>query len=457
MTPPFLARHLFYPLHEALLRRPTFSMLRDLEASQWRAREEIERLQESALTSLLQTAARHAPWHAGRIEAAGVDPFGSEPVTLEALRKIPPMTKADARRHGSAMAWEGVPGGAQSYNTGGSSGEPLIFRFGRRRQASDAAGRMRSRAWWGVAPGEPEVYLWGAPVELNKTDRLKNLRDGLINQWVMNAFEMTPARMDGYLEAVRAIKPACLYGYASSVTLLAGRAKARGIDMRLPGLKVVATTGEPLFDHQRALIQEVFGVPAANEFGSRDVGFTAHETPEGKLLLLSESIILESLDPEGNPVGPGEMGEAVMTGLHSEAQPFIRYRTGDMVRLSGAACPAGRGLHVIDEVAGRTTDFLVKADGAVMHALGVIYVVREVPGVAAFKIIQHAVDELEVWVVPGEAWDEAARERVVAGLIERMGAGTSVDVVLKGEIPPEDSGKYRYVVSRVPVEGVVDS
>ena len=30
----------------------------------------------------------------------------------------------------------------------------------------------------------------------------------------------------------------------------------------------------------------------------------------------------------------GELGEAVMTGLCSDAQPFIRYRTGDMVRMS---------------------------------------------------------------------------------------------------------------------------
>ncbi len=62
------------------------------------------------------------------------------------------------------------------------------------------------------------------------------------------------------------------------------------------------------------LIGEVFGVPVANEFGSRDIGFTAHETPQGQLLLMSESIILEVLDEQGQPVAPGETGEAVMTG-----------------------------------------------------------------------------------------------------------------------------------------------
>ena len=169
----------------------------------------------------------------------------------------------------------------------------------------------------------------------------------------------------------------------------------------------MCTTGEPLFDHQRQLIGEAFGAPVANEFGSRDIGFTAHETPEGQLLLMSESIILEVLDEQGLPVAPGETGEAVMTALESFAQPFIRYRTGDVVRLSDEPCRDGRGLHVIEEVVGRTTDFVVRADGAIMHALSVIYVLRAVPGVGEFKIVQHSVRDLEVLVVPNARWEES--------------------------------------------------
>ena len=55
---------------------------------------------------------------------------------------------------GDRIVWPRVPGGAFPYNTGGSSGEPLLFHYGRRRQASDAAGRMRARLWWGVDVGD---------------------------------------------------------------------------------------------------------------------------------------------------------------------------------------------------------------------------------------------------------------------------------------------------------------
>ena len=70
----------------------------------------------------------------------------------------------------------------------------------------------------------------------------------------------------------------------------------------------------------------------------------------GKMLLMSESIILEVLDSDGHQVPSGETGEAVMTGLCSDAQPFIRYRTGDMLTLSSESDKTGRGLHVIENV-----------------------------------------------------------------------------------------------------------
>lgn len=447
----WLVKRLVYPLHEAVLRRPTFPYLRMLERTQWLSRAELEALQQRRLGELLRLARDHCPWHARRLVAAGLDP--NTDFTLEDFRRLPTMDKQDIREHGNGMVWREVPGGAHRYTTGGSSGQPLVFYFGRRRQASDAAGRMRARRWWGVEVGEPEVYLWGAPVELNKADLVRRVRDRLFNQLVLNAFEMSRRNMDQYLEAIRGFRPRCIYGYASSLALLAAHAREKG-GVRVPGLRVVCTTGEPLYPHQRSLISEAFGVPVANEFGSRDIGFTAHESPAGQMLLMSESILLEVLDAQGRPVPPGEAGEAVMTGLCSEAQPFIRYRTGDMVRLSDEPCREGRGLHVIEEVLGRTTDFVVRADGTIMHALALIYVLRELPTVAEFRIVQHEMDRLEVMVVPAAGWGERDAARVRAGLQARLGEEVKIELRLLESIPPTASGKYRYVVSHV---GLPDS
>lgn len=453
--PAILAGKVIYPLQESAFRRPTFQYLAELEQTQWLSRAELEQLQVEKLRALLTVAHAHCPWHRQRMQAAGL--HADDVNDLAALRRLPTMDKAQAAANRVQLVWKDVPGGTFQYNTGGSSGQPLIFYFGRNRQASDAAGRIRARRWWGAEVGEPEVYIWGAPVELNKTDWVKTVRDRLLNQLVLNAFAMSPERMDGYLDAIESFRPRSIYGYSSSVSLLAAHAEARGRRLRLPGLKVVCTTGEPLYEHQRKLLTEVFGVPVANEFGSRDIGFTAHEAPHGQMLLMSESIILEVLDADGNPVAPGEMGEAVMTGLCSEAQPFIRYRTGDMVRMSTEADKDGRGLHVIAEVLGRQTDFLVRSDGTIMHALAGIYVLRAVDGVGEFKLIQHDKLNLEVQVVANDRWRAEMVQAIETGLNKRLGQDVHIQVRLLDTIPPEASGKHRYVVSHVRLDGGLEN
>ncbi len=449
-TPFPLSRYVVYPLQEKAFHRPTFPYLAQLEQSQWLSSAEMAQLQLSKLRALLRIAHDHSSWHRQRMQSANLRPEAVDDLAM--LRRLPTMNKAEAAANRKDLVWQGVPGGSFQYNTGGSSGQPLIFHFGRTRQASDAAGRIRARRWWGVEVGEPEAYIWGAPVELNKTDWVKTLRDRLLNQLVLNAFAMSPERMDQYLDALESFQPRCIYGYSSSVSLLAAHANARGRRLRLPGLRVVCTTGEPLYEHQRTLLSEIFGVPVANEFGSRDIGFTAHETPNGQMLLMSESIILEVLDANGDPVAPGEMGEAVMTGLCSEAQPFIRYRTGDMVRMSPDPDKDGRGLPVIAEVTGRQTDFLVRTDGTIMHALAGIYVLRAVDGVGEFKLIQHDTLHLEVQVVTNDRWQNEMRQTIASGLKKRLGEAVHIDVRLFDTIPPEASGKHRYVVSHVRLE-----
>jgi phenylacetate-CoA ligase len=190
-------------------------------------------------------------------------------------------------------------------------------------------------------------------------------------------------------------------------------------------------------------------VPVANEYGSRDAGFIGHENSHQQMLLLSESNILEVFDPDGNPVKPGEMGEAVMTGLCSEAQSFIRYRTGDMVKLSADTDKDGRGLHVIESVAGRSTDFLIHQNGSVVHALAAIYVLRETSGVEQFKIIQHAINEFEILIVSNAFWDSVSLAIIEEKFRARFGDACQAHIQLVDQIPPEASGKTRQVVSKV--------
>ncbi len=448
MLAPGLVKNLLYPAHELLMLRPTFKYWRELEQTQYKTREQIEAIQLERLRQLLQSAHQNSDWYGEKIQQAGLD-LKKSAFAWDDLKRLPIIDKAVMNQYREQMVWKQVPGGAHLYNTGGSSGQPLIFYFGRSRQAADAANRMRARRWWDVDVGDKELYLWGAPVELNATGKIKTIRDKLFNQLVLNAFQMSANQMQSYLKIMQKFQPKCIYGYASSVSLLASYAKAENIPMTLPELKVVCTTGEPLYPEQRSLLEQVFQVPVANEYGCRDVGLIAHQAPSGEMLVSSETVIVEILDKNDQAVANGDVGEAVMTGLCSEAQPFIRYRTGDVMVASNALASDGKGLHVIQQVQGRTTDFIVLKDGTVMHALAVIYILRETPNIAKFKLIQHSHTQFEVKIIADQFWQEGQKEEVVAGLKQRLGEEVSIDIVMTTNIPVEASGKYRYIVSHV--------
>ena len=120
-----------------------------------------------------------------------------------------------------------------------------------------------------------------------------------------------------------------------------------------------------------------------------------------------------------------------------------------MVRLSPHRCRDGRGLHVIEEVLGRSTDFVVRPDGTVMHALAVIYVLRAAEGIDRFKFIQYGLRDAEVLIVPNRRWSETSRTQVLSGLQQRLGGEVRIALRMVESIPPEASGKHRYVVSHV--------
>jgi phenylacetate-CoA ligase len=241
-----------------------------------------------------------------------------------------------------------------------------------------------------------------------------------------------------------------LFGYASALALLARHAESRGQRLDGLGVRVAFTTGETLYPDQRAVIERVFGAPVANGYGARDAGFIAHQCPQGSLHLSAEDIVVELVDGDGRPVAPGENGEIVVTHMATADFPFIRYRTGDVAAATGARCPCGRGLPVLDKVLGRSTDFIRTAGGNRMHALALIYEVRDKPGVRAFKFVQAADLSLELQLAGGPELTAEVEAQIRAGLLQRMGPGTELAIRRVAEIAPEKSGKYRYVVSNAP-------
>lgn len=443
-----LVSGLVFPLQERLKHHDTVRVRSEMEQSQYWPLEKLEALRVTRLKTLLAHAGTHVPYYRDLFAHGGFDPTS---VTATAdLQHLPFLDKANIRAHTEALKSDRAEGLAR-FNTGGSSGEPLIFFIGNERVSHDVAAKWRATRWWGVDIGDPEIVMWGSPIELGSQDRIRQLRDTLMRTKLLPAFEMSPERVNGFIREIRAMRPRMLFGYPSAFAHIATHAQNHGIRMDNLGIKVAFVTSERLYDHQRTLIQEVFGCPVANGYGGRDAGFIAHQCPAGGMHLTHEDIIVEIVDGEGHVLPPGQSGEIVVTHLSTRDFPFIRYRTGDVGILDDQPCACGRTLPLLKEIQGRSTDFLVAADGTVMHGLALIYIVRDLPGVRQFRIEQESQELTRIQLVTDAEFDNARIPGIVAGAKARLGAQVEIQVRLVEAIFPEKSGKYRYVVSKVAV------
>ncbi len=163
--------------------------------------------------------------------------------------------------------------------------------------------------------------------------------------------------------------------------------------------------------------------------------------------ITAEDIIVEIIDTAGNPVKQGEAGEIVVTHLATAGYPFIRYKTGDVGILDDQLCSCGRGLPLLKEIQGRTSDFIVSQSGDVIHGSALRYILREYANILEYKIIQETKDLTRILLVIDESFSDIHEQEVIRGFKNRLGEGVTVNIEYMKEIPAEKSGKFRFVIS----------
>lgn len=402
----------------------------------------LQTLHDRLLVEHLVHAARTVPWYRDRVDADAIK-------SPDDLRRFPLIDKSTIREAGEQLKSEAWTGRWIKLETGGSSGEPLRFWSDPERESTQLACKLRARAWWGLHPGHRETDLWGSPIEAARNAGLRSMVADFMGFQLLPAFRLNDETMATFRRAIEGGRADFLYGYASALGRYARFLEERDESLRDLKLRVAICTAETLLPQDRELIARRIA-PVANEYGCRDGGLIAHEDRCGHLRVMHDAVHLEVLSDEGEPVPQGEEGEAVLTNLWARAYPMVRYRLGDRVALSPEAPPEGLPHPVLRKVAGRTTDFLVATDGTQVHALGVIYILREIPGIARFRVVQDALEQVTIMVVPGPELD---REGAVAALTQKtrkvLGGTMRVSVELVDDLEPLPSGKHRYVICNV--------
>ena len=236
-----------------------------------------------------------------------------------------------------------------------------------------------------------------------------------------------------------------LLGYPSSLHSLAVACRAQGIAPR--GVKVVIGNAEPVLDHQREVIEEVFGCPVRETYGMAEFVAAASECDAGRMHLWPEVGIVEVLAPGlDRSVPDGTAGRLVATSLLNATMPLLRYEIGDHGALAiHEPCPCGRTLPVIERIEGRVDDLVTTTDGRVLGRLDPVF--KGGLAIAAAQIVQEDLGAFRVLVVPASGYDASVGETIARRLLDRVG---SAEVVVEEveAIPTGANGKFKAFVSR---------
>lgn len=441
-----LVSSLLFPLHERLKGHDTQAMLKTLESTQWLSAAALRAEQGRQLARLMEAVSNRVPFYRALFRERGLKP--AEFDRIESLVRLPIIDKPTIRANFARFRADGA-GNLVVQRTSGSSGEPLQFFLGRRRISADIAAKWRATRWWDVDIGDRELVFWGSTIETGHQDRFRRWRDALLRSRLVPTHDLTPARLDHILKDMRAYRPRMMFGYPSAMAQLAYRARETGLNLTDLGIRVAFCTSEVLRPEWRDILSRTFGCGVADEYGARDAGFIARECPAGGLHITAEALIVEVVDEAGQPLPDGEEGEILVTNLTGPEFPFIRYRTGDRGALSGASCPCGRGLPLLERISGRANDGLVSASGGWVHGSAVNHVMRDLPGLKAYRLIQDAREQVRVLLDLDTPLPESTAHQLSAHLRGLLGAGLQVEIVRVDSIPPLPNGKFRHVICNV--------
>lgn len=246
---------------------------------------------------------------------------------------------------------------------------------------------------------------------------------------------------------LRKLRPDVIYGYPSNLTLLALFLKERKIDAINP--KCVFSIAEALEPRAKILIDSIMGVDTCDILGTIELGDIAWQCEvRNGYHLSADGVIVEFLK-NGRPAGPGEEGKIVCTSLYGYTMPFIRYAVDDICVPSDRPCPCGRTLPRIESIKGRANDFILLPDGQIVASCFLVIIMQANPDIAQYRIVQEDKRQILVQLTKGRGFDPRTPDRIKEEIEKVTENRLKVEIELMEEIPRDQSGKIRTVVSKV--------
>lgn len=439
---PVLLQHIAVTLYGTWLRFLRYGSLHremrnNLKVTEGFSRERLQIAQLRKLNYLLSEIVPSVPFYRER-------GFSGSPVeSLEDLRDYPLTSKEDLRAPREYLTAEKSSGAIFEVHTGGTTGKPLVIYCSRPVLQRNYAFFSRFLEWTGIPPSARTCTFAGRTIVSPDCDDPPFWRyNAAMNQVLFSSYHISSSSIPLYVDALNRFDPELIDTYPSSLRPIARYIVDNGLECINP--TAIVTSSETLDASTRDLIEEAFGCPVYDHYGSAEMAAFITQCSEGTYHVNPEFGIVEIIR-DGKPAKPGMLGEIVATGFVNDVMPLVRYATGDLAAWGDFECPCGSAFPVIERIEGRKDDVIITPEGRLVGRLDPIF--KNVDAIYETRIIQDDIDHLSVEVIPTAEFGPEHAALLKKELRRRIGSYMCVDVKTVEEIHRSNSGKLRTVVS----------
>jgi len=267
-------------------------------------------------------------------------------------------------------------------------------------------------------------------------------------QFLLSVYHLNDETIELYLDAIIKKGLHWIHAYPSVLHEIANLIKENHLEEKAKKMqiKVITTSSEKLFAHQKENIESVFGCPVRQLYGLTEGVVNIFECEKGSFHIDESYSYVELIPKEGNNQNEYKI---VGTSYHNRAFPLVRYDTGDtcIVENIDTRCDCGRKSRIVKEIMGRDEDYLLLSNGVKLGRLDHIF--KAMIHIKEAQIYQKEIGKAEFRVVKGENYTQKDEEQLKHEIVEKLGKEFQYEIVYVPKIEKSKRGKLKFVVNEV--------
>jgi phenylacetate-CoA ligase len=327
--------------------------------------------------------------------------------------------------------------------SGGSTGQPAEIWLGAEERGWKESGIDYSFEKIGVPAGAKTAYFWGHHLDPRGADSLRErIRAFATNIRYFDCFRLSPEIFRKYHAEFEKWSPDCIVAYANALGQFAEFLQENNIKPKNYPRNCFVTGAEKLLPDYRKTIEEVFGKPVYERYGGRDFGGIAIQTKPQETLEFEIDWAWALIEPETEE----ENSPILVTKLHADGMPMLRYRTGDIAKFP-AGSKSGFPAFYLREIIGREVERIWLPDGRWISGVQLPHLLKSIE-VREFMFVQEEDYSVELQIVPKKDFTETQKREILQTVDANL-EGITVNLKLVEKIPRTKANKLRPVVSKV--------